>query len=349
MKRILLHISFWTFYLLVTGYIEVAMVNYSFFDLPIGERLYKGFAPELIILVPKIAVTYFIMYYSIPRYLDTRRLGRMILEIFLALVLAVGLYRVLVQALIFPYIYEEIYQQQAWSKLLPRHIWTALDFFSVVGIAGSLKFLRLRLAGVEREKQLTEEKLQSELNYLRAQTNPHFLFNTLNNIYALARKKSDQTAEVVIRLSKILRFMLYECSAPSIPIQRELKVIQDYIELEKLRYNQRITIELKTELDDENQAIAPLLLLPFVENAFKHGLSESRFSAGVAIFLQLKQGNLHFRVKNSIEDRPKPEEQGIGLSNVKRQLALLYPDAHSLRIIAQPDSFEVELMISLNP
>ncbi len=347
MKRILLHIGFWTIYLLINGYIEVALVNYSYFDLPLSEQLYKGFMPQLIALLPKIACTYFIVYYAIPRYLNSRNLGRTILEVILALVVAIAVYRLLIQEVIFPYIYQEVYEQQDRSKLLPRQIWTALEFFSVIGIAGSIKFLRLRLASVEREQQLTQEKLQSELNYLRAQTNPHFLFNTLNNIYALARKKSDQTAEVVIRLSKILRFMLYECSAPTIPIGKEIKVIKDYIELEKLRYNQRISVSFQTDIDDENQELAPLLLLPFVENAFKHGLSESRFTAEVRIELRLKNGQLQFCVSNTIEEEPASVSDGIGLTNVKRQLNLLYPNSHDLNIAVKDACFRVELKIVL--
>ncbi len=348
MKRILLHISFWVIYLLINSYIEVAMVNYSYFDLPMGQRLYNGIMPQLIILLPKIAITYFIVYYSIPRYLKTRNLGRTILEILMALVISIWLYRILIQSIIYPFIYHEVYQQQEWSRLLPRHIWTALEFFSIIGIAGSIKFLRLRLAGVEREKQLTEEKLQSELNYLRAQTNPHFLFNTLNNIYALARKKSDHTAEVVMRLSKILRFMLYECSAPSIAIRQEVKVIQDYIELEKLRYNQRVSVNFTTNIDHEDQHLAPLLLLPLVENAFKHGLSESRFTAAVNIDLSLNNGRLHFQVKNTVESPTVAVEKGIGLPNVRRQLDLLYPQVHQLKINPGEDYFEVDLTIQLD-
>lgn len=348
MKRILLHIGFWTIYLLINSYIEIVLVNYSYFDLSLSEQLYKGVMPQLITLIPKIACTYFIVYYSIPRYLENRNVWRTILEITLALIVAIGIYRLLIQEVIFPFIYHEVYEQQDWSKLLPRHIWTALEFFSVIGIAGSIKFLRLRLASVERERQLTQEKLQSELNYLRAQTNPHFLFNTLNNIYALARKKSDQTAEVVIRLSKILRFMLYECSAPSIPIDKEIKVIKDYIELEKLRYNERISVNFQTDIDDQQRELAPLLLLPFVENAFKHGLSESRFTAEVKIHLHLKNGQLQFCVSNTIEEEPEDVSDGIGLTNVKRQLNLLYPDRHDLNIEATNTRYKIDLKIALS-
>ena len=224
-KRVFLHFLFWLLYLALNVYIEVAMVNYSYFDLPFPERLWKGLSPELIILPIKIALTYLVMYWIIPKHLENRQYWQMGLKGLLLMIVALALYRMVVSNVIYPFIYEETYQQQPFNKLLPRHIWTGLDFFSIVGIAGMIKMTRLRLASLKREKELIEEKLQSELSFLRAQTNPHFLFNTLNNIYALARKQSEKTADVVLRLSKILRFMLYDCTTPRIPLASEVKIL----------------------------------------------------------------------------------------------------------------------------
>ena len=231
--------------------------------------------------------------------------------------------------------------------MFPRHVWTLLDIVSIVAIAVSIKLSRLRLAGVEREKQLVQEKLESELSFLRAQTNPHFLFNTLNNIYALARKKSDQTADVVMRLSKILRFMLYECTTPRIALSDEIKVLKDYIELERLRYNERLTIHFDAEVDEPQMMIAPLLLLPLVENAFKHGVSETRFESEVNIHLSLKQKQLIFSVLNSKMHDPEENGTGIGLTNIQRQLELIYPGNYQLEIADQKDIFLVKLQLNL--
>lgn len=184
--------------------------------------------------------------------------------------------------------------------------------------------IRLR----EKNNQLKIEKKEAELNYLKAQTNPHFLFNTLNNIYSLARDKNDLAPESILRLSKILRFMLYETGDDFIQIEAELKIATDYIALEKLRYDESLLVTLNTDIENSKQLLPPLLLIPLVENAFKHGVSETRNKPFVDIQLTVKQQQLLFTVKNSIEETPTTQEvkENIGLSNLRRQLALLYKD-----------------------
>ena len=178
------------------------------------------------------------------------------------------------------------------------------------------------------EQQLRIQKQEAELNYLRSQTNPHFLFNTLNNIYSLARDKSDLAPESIMRLSKILRFTLYEASGVYIAIEQELKIISDYIALEKLRYDESLSINFNYDVEDMKQAIPPLLLIPLVENAFKHGVSETRNRPFVDIHLSIKNRELSFIVKNSTDDAHEVHniKENIGLSNLRRQLELLYTD-----------------------
>ena len=163
-------------------------------------------------------------------------------------------------------------------------------------------FVKLKQAA----QQLRIEKQQAELNYLKSQTNPHFLFNTLNNIYALAREKSDLAPESILRLSKILRFMLYETGGDYIALEQELKILGDYIELEKLRYDASLRVELTTDIDDPKQPVPPLLLVPLVENAFKHGVSETRNRPFVEVALRVQGGRLDFTVRNSAETTPAP-------------------------------------------
>src|SRR6187397_1969442 len=151
-------------------------------------------------------------------------------------------------------------------------------------------------------QQLLIEKQVAELNYLKSQTNPHFLFNTLNNIYSLARDKSDLAPESILRLSKILRFMLYETSGAYIAIEQELKIISDYIALEKLRYDDSLRINFNYDIEDMKQAMPPLLLIPLVENAFKHGVSETRNQPFVDINLSVNNRQLQFSVKNSTDE-----------------------------------------------
>jgi hypothetical protein len=197
-------------------------------------------------------------------------------------------------------------------------------------------------------QQLLIEKQQAELNYLKSQTNPHFLFNTLNNIYSLARDKSDQAPESILRLSKILRFMLYETGGEYIAIEQELKIISDYIALEKLRYDDTLRINFNYDIEDMKQALPPLLLIPLVENAFKHGVSETRNQPFADIHLTVNKRQLAFVVKNSTEAFPGEGnvKENIGLSNLRRQLELLYKD-YNLSVQESESVFTATLKINL--
>ncbi len=197
-------------------------------------------------------------------------------------------------------------------------------------------------------QQLRIEKQEAELNYLKSQTNPHFLFNTLNNIYALARDKSDLAPESILRLSKILRFMLYEAGGAFIAIEHELKIITDYIALEKLRYDESLRINFNYDIEDMKQAIPPLLLIPLVENAFKHGVSETRHQPFVDIHLSVRQRMLELVVRNSTErfHVEEPVKESIGLSNLRRQLELLYKD-YNLSVLQGDSVFTATLKINL--
>ncbi len=201
---------------------------------------------------------------------------------------------------------------------------------------------------INAAQQLRIQKQQAELNYLKSQTNPHFLFNTLNNIYSLSRDKSDLAPESILRLSKILRFMLYETSGEYISIEQELKIMTDYIELEKLRYDESLRINFNHDIEDMKQALPPLLLIPLVENAFKHGVSETRNRPFVDIHLSVNKRQLNFIIKNSIESvqGETAVKENIGLSNLRRQLELLYTD-YSLAVQHDDSVFTATLIINL--
>lgn len=205
-------------------------------------------------------------------------------------------------------------------------------------------FIKLR----QTAQQLLIEKQQAELNYLKSQTNPHFLFNTLNNIYSLSKDKSDLAPESILRLSKILRFMLYETGGEYISVEQEIKIISDYISLEKLRYDGSLRVNFKYEIQDMKQPLPPLLLIPLVENAFKHGVSETRHQPFVDIHLSTNHRQLTFFVKNSIEKPPEERsvKENIGLSNLRRQLELLYTD-FDLSVQQEESVFTAILKINL--
>ena len=197
-------------------------------------------------------------------------------------------------------------------------------------------------------QQLRIEKQEAELNYLKSQTNPHFLFNTLNNIYSLARDKSDLAPESILRLSKMLRFMLYETGGNFIAIEQELKIINDYIALEKLRYDDSLQVSIRHDIEDMKQALPPLLLIPLVENAFKHGVSETRNQPFVDIHLSINKRQLTFIIKNSTETLLADGgiKENIGLSNLRRQLELLYKE-YDLSVQQNNSVFTATLKINL--
>ena len=218
----------------------------------------------------------------------------------------------------------------------------SLVFFGI--IRHLYNYFRLKQA----TQQLRIEKQQAELNYLRSQTNPHFLFNTLNNIYSLARDKSDLAAESILHLSKILRYMLYETKGDYIAIEQELKIMADYIALEKLRYDDSLRVNFNHDIEDRQQALPPLLLMPLVENAFKHGVSETRQQPFIDIHLSVNKRQLAFVVKNSTGEPvgAQPGRESIGLANLRRQLELLYTD-HRLTVQWESYVFTASLQINL--
>ncbi|WP_317171659.1 sensor histidine kinase [Spirosoma profusum] len=256
------------------------------------------------------------------------------------------------------------YGLYAWRQVgIQLHIYTALRTdtslsdavaFQMQGGIMSLLFFGFtrHIYAYQKLKQAAQqlriEKQEAELNYLKSQTNPHFLFNTLNNIYSLARDKSELAPESILRLSQLLRFMLYETSGEFIAIEQELKIMSDYIALEKLRYDETLRVNVNHNIDDMKQAIPPLLLIPLVENAFKHGVSETRHQPFVDIHLSVKERQLAFIVKNSTEEFSGEQrvKENIGLSNLRRQLELLYTD-YQLSAKQSESDFSATLQINL--
>lgn len=348
MKRILIHISFWLAYTLQDALLEYEWLGPALTQFSEQQQLWMAFFTALTLLIPKLLFSYFVMYVIIPKILNGH--GKMVwivVQVGIAFFLAIVMGRNLSNHFINPVIHHGVLKGRPVFEL-SRILLSIMDIGFVAGLAVTLKLFRLQLAGKDREKNLVKEKLETELKFLRNQTNPHFLFNTLNNIYALARKKSDDTPEVVMKLSKLLRFMLYESKKDLVTITEEIKMLDDYLELEKIRYNERLTITFQKDIDQDAQLVAPLLLLPFIENAFKHGVSETRFNSFVHIDMVLRRGQLNFRIENTKEDNGSQViRDNIGLSNVRRQLELMYKE-YNLQVINDPAIFKVLLTINLN-
>ena len=345
MKRVLLHMAFWIIYLF-QNVLLIFLLNTTRLQATTPKNLLLSFENCFVLLLPKLMFTYFILYVTLNKILRDRFKKKEALYSVFALLATLLLYRGLAVFFIDPIIYG--WDSPTSSFFYPLAFPVALmDIGFVSGAAIALKQIRQQLRRAKVEQLLVKEKLETELKYLRNQTNPHFLFNTLNNIYALARKKSDDTADAVMKLSKLLRFMLYDAAKPLISIDDEIRMLEDYIDLEKIRYNDKLTVSFLKDISDEQELISPLLLLPFVENAFKHGASESRFISFIHIEMKLHDGILKFSVKNSKENNScKCAGATIGLNNVKRQLELLYIE-YDMQVLNETSVFIVLLTINL--
>lgn len=225
-------------------------------------------------------------------------------------------------------------------------------FFFLFFLTGSTAYRmikdRARADRIAREKE--NENLKTELSLLRSQASPHFMFNVLNNMVALARKKSDLLEPSLLKFSSIMRYMLYEDDEEKVPLEREIEYLQSYIDLQQQRFGKNVQVNVDFQKIDDNHEIEPMLLIPFVENAFKHGTGMIE-DAQITIQLKIEKDKLWFTVQNrydpsSIEIRDKTS--GIGLTNVKRRLNLLYGDKQRLLITKKDNWFNVSLQLNLN-
>ena len=211
-------------------------------------------------------------------------------------------------------------------------------------------FIKIALEWFKSEKQkeaLKVANLNAELKFLKSQINPHFLFNSLNTIYSLAHRRSPETEHALVKLSTILRYMIYQSNGDKVMLENELRYLQDYIDIQRLRMARNIPVEFKVEGDPAGLEIAPMLLIPFVENAFKHGISYTE-SAFINISLEIeKNGTLHLIVRNSLFKQRVSEKGGVGLNNVLKRLSLLYTDAHTITVREHGDEFIADLKIAL--
>lgn len=195
-----------------------------------------------------------------------------------------------------------------------------------------------------------EEKLKSELSFLRSQVSPHFMFNVLNNILALARLKSDQLEPTIFKLSTLMRYMLYETDEERVSLQKEIDYLNSYIDLQKQRIGGKVRLDVNIPVAQSHHEIAPMLLIPFIENAFKHGTGHIK-NAQIEISLVVEKNMLNFTVRNRYDiaetNDTKDNTSGIGLINVVRRLNLLYKDKHNLLITKEDDWFIVSLQLNL--
>ncbi|MCG8372945.1 MAG: histidine kinase [Balneolales bacterium] len=299
----------------------------------------------------KIVVVYFTLYFIIPRFfLEKKYVAATLISLVSLLVISI-LQRFVDFQLYFPLFHPAGLSEPFFY--LPKILKIALGIYPVVALASFIKITKHFYNEESKSREYQQQKLEAELNFLKGQVHPHFLFNTLNNLYALTLKKSDASPEVVLKLSELLSFMLYETNSPTVSVSKELNLIENYIALEKIRYDDRLTTSYEVDGDIATGQIPPMLLLPFVENAFKHGTSDSLDKVWVDIKVSVRNNQLLLSVMNSngVENSEPHEfeyQKGIGLKNVKRRLQLLYGEHYELSINDTDEMYSVQLTLTLD-
>lgn len=226
-----------------------------------------------------------------------------------------------------------------------------LFYYGIIVLIGVLiQLIKERIKNTEEKKQIELEKTSAELEVLKLQISPHFLFNTLNNIRWLARQKSDQTEDSIVKLSSLLRYILYQTKSETVSIKKEIQHLKDFISLHKMRLNEKTTVIFECNSDFQDFLIEPLLFIPFIENVFKYGISNTETNT-IEIKLQIEENELNFYTKNSVfeqEFNQDEQNKGLGIKNIKHRLELSYPNKHELKLTNKDSIFEVMLKLNLS-
>ena len=341
-NRLLTHILFWAGYMLV----------YTGVHFQGGESFLYYFLVELPGLPAAMLVAYINMYVLYPRFFYKKKYLAYCVSALLLLFAGAVLSRIIQEWVTEPlFLPKETHPDSifVWYMLFKGMLW----FLSpVLLLTLVIRIFKQWFAQEQLQQEVEKEKLIAELNFLKAQVHPHFLFNTLNNLYSLTLQASPAAPLTVLKLSELMSYMLYDSRSDMVPLNKEIKHIRNYIELETIRYGNRLDVSVNVSGDITGKLIAPLLLIPFAENAFKHGVSNEMDKVWVTIDIKEKAGWLNVKVENSLTDDgiaapAKNTPNGIGLQNVLRRLQLLYPKTHQVELKKEPDRYMVDLKIKI--
>jgi two-component system, LytTR family, sensor kinase len=328
---IFLHLAFWAFILALPFLLQPSTMPINPRTQPIPRFSFTElFAIFTLINIPVFYINSEIL---IPKIFQKKGILAYLLSA-IGLIISVFLLQSLVKDKFFP------------DQYLPR---TGLSFqlLFFLAISASYRIISDNLKNEQDKKEQETEKLKSELSFLRSQISPHFIFNVLNSIIALSRRKPERVEPVVVKLSDLMRYMLYESDDAKVIIEREIEYLRAYIDLQQLRFGDDVEIKFTSKILDQTQIIEPMLLIPFVENAFKHGVGMIQ-NPTIEINLQTENKQLIFEVKNKVNRQSKEikdNASGIGLNNVKRRLELLYPENHQLMITDEGEFYVIHLEI----
>ncbi|TPN82156.1 sensor histidine kinase [Aquimarina algicola] len=335
--EILLHIIFWGIVLFCFTYFfghNTSNINYVF-------------SFSLFLMPVTIGTTYTVIDLLIPKYLLQKKyFSFLVYCIYTIIISALFIIISLFYGLIF--LSSLKFEEMAPLTRSPLFLFIAVYF--VVIVASVFRLVqhnyKSNAANQELKHKILEAQLklkEQELQYLKMQIHPHFLFNTLNTLYGFALKKSEEAPEMILKLSNLLDYLLYQSDKPSVALQEEIHHIEDYIALEKMRFRDTLDITIDIEKINPNISVAPMLFIPFVENSFKHGQLRNQ-KLSIVITLKIIDNQIKFTIKNSILDQQKNKE-GIGLKNIKKRLLLLYKDQHDLNITIDQHWYMVQLIL----
>ncbi len=329
------HTLFWVALFLLYSVVEVLLTHHPF--------LYTVSNNVVRLILLGMAV-YYNVYRLVPQYLADKRflpyLGFLLLTVFIVTPLEAFLI----------YAKSSNYPEMQEQVLLNLN-WYFVPNFFVLSTSTVVKITVDWYNNIREKQELVTETMQSELRFLKSQINPHFLFNTLNSLYALTLKKSDLAPDIVLKLSEMMRYMLYECNEKWVPLSKEVNYIANYLELERIRQGNRVDMSYEVQGFVSDQKVAPLMFIPFIENCFKHGLGSQISKGFVNIRLDVRGNEIDLHIENSkAESMPKqlhPRSGGIGLVNVRRRLELLYPNRYKLVVEDTPTTYTVKLYLKL--
>ncbi len=308
-------------------------------------KLSTGALLVIFLLFPLINISLFYLNYLllIPQFLNKKRYGIYAVAIVVAVILY-GFFKYGVALIFKQYVLMRVKGHvTGFGSYFLSTVFTSLVFLF---LSAALKFTVDWFLNERIQRDLENQRLSAELAFLKSQINPHFLFNSLNSIYSLAYQRSETTPEAILKLSEIMRYMLYECNENKVDLAKELQYLQSYIDLQKIRFGNKAFIDFKIEGEVGNQQIVPLLLIAFIENAFKHGVASNQLTP-IRLLIEVDEAHLHFYIQNKKHTNYRDASGGIGLNNVKRRLDLLYPEKYNLEIRDETDTYTVELSLVL--
>jgi two-component system, LytTR family, sensor histidine kinase AlgZ len=339
-RVLLLHLSFWCVHLSffiyqVISHQRTPDIDWALVLTVVGVQV-----------IFSLIIAYFHYFVLLPRFLEDKKLGRYLFQFFVAFAIVIS-----VRVTLGRYLLEGFTGDNGYIYSTRYVIQVVTTNLFIVIFLGMIRFAVDWFEFEARQKNVENERLTAELNFLKAQINPHFLFNTLNNLYYLAYTQSPNTTEVIAKLSQMMRYMIYDSNYPLVPLSKEIEYMENYISLERLRLNDQIPIGLTIEGGNpQDFLIAPLIFITFLENAFKHGVINNHPAAWINITIRIDGKECVYTVENSKIPFVKPEAEqksGIGLQNVKRRLELSYPGKHSLTVVDLKDRYSVQLKIQL--